>query len=149
MITHQLVICNLLYHINIMPVNPGRPENAGFYSLFYGGHPYSICGIIRIRHPHSLSFIRKERTHIPHINPQRSADSLQHIHADRLVPGHLTVGALTDPRQADDVAGTVSTPLQEEPEPGIGDHVSHLPLYVFHPAVLRPGQHQLLPVGQQ
>ena len=47
----------------------------------------------------------------------------------------------------DDVAGAVSASVQEEPEPGIGDHVSHLPLYVFHPAVLRPGQHQLLPVG--
>ena len=60
---------------------------------------------------HNYSLIMQKNTYIPHINPKSSAHSLQHVHADRLVPGHLTVGALTDPRQVDDVAGAVSASL--------------------------------------
>ena len=60
---------------------------------------------------HNYSLIMQKAAYISNINPQRRAHSLQHIYADGLVPGHLTVGALTDPRQVDDVAGAVSASL--------------------------------------
>lgn len=33
----QIIACNLLYHIFFVPVNPGRPDNAGFSGIFCGG----------------------------------------------------------------------------------------------------------------
>ena len=80
-----------------------------------------------------LSFSKPHTS--PHVNPEGCAYPLQHICADGLVPGHLPIGGFTDPRQVNDVAGTVSTPFHEEPESGTGDHACHLPLHVFYPAL--------------
>ena len=62
-------------------------------------------------------------TNISNINPQSSANSLQHVHPDSLVARHLPIGGFADPGQVDDVAGAVSASVQEEPELGIADHV--------------------------
>jgi hypothetical protein len=61
-------------------------------------------------------------TYIPHINPQRRAHPLQHIHTDSFVARHLPIGGFADARQVDDVARGVASPMKEEPEAGIADH---------------------------
>ena len=89
-------------------------------------HSIIYASQYNIIHLSNARWERAERTYIPHINPQRRAHSLQHIHADWFVARHFPIGALTDPGQVDDVAGSVSASLEEEPEPGISDHVYHL-----------------------
>ena len=67
-----------------------------------------------------------DAANVTDVHTERQTDPLQHIHADWFVARHFPIGALTDPRQADDVARTISTSFQEEPEAGISDHVYHL-----------------------
>ena len=70
----------------------------------------------------------RETAYLSNINPQSRAHPSRHVHANRLIPGHFSIGGFADPGQVDDVARAVSAPLQEEPEPGIADHFGRLPV---------------------
>ena len=67
----------------------------------------------------------------PNINPQSRAYPFQHVHPDSFVARHFSIGGFADPGQVDDVAGTISSPVQEEPEPGITEHCVETSLSSF------------------
>ena len=66
---------------------------------------------------HNYASPALKTAYVTDIHTESRANPFQHIHSDRFVSGHLPIGGFAGPGQADDVAGTVSTSFQEEPEP--------------------------------
>jgi len=73
-----------------------------------------------------LSNIRSKRAHIPDVNVQSFADTMEHVQADAVVFNEFLVGGFTDPGELDDVTGSVTSPLEEPPELCVADHARHL-----------------------